>query len=234
MWKLFKVDLYNKLSSNHTSKDRLSDDLFDSIDKCYKRHIDVSSGGGRLTPSPREKTIREALRVLSRQNWSSRTPRSIKFNTQLALYIYSYWTLRVIHGPVGNTIVLFPGIFKPVEMGPNYSSNALDFIDNLTTSLTAHKATMSGITINHFPPAVIPWSGASLTSFDEVLSIGSLLSKMISSLSSNLDAKIAAGYLNPEDKNVIISSFSSNMSTMLQPMLDINQSIPNIGSSSPI
>ena len=231
MWKLFKIQLYQKLSSNHKSKTRFSDDVFDSIDSCYKRHIDIQSGGGRLTPSAREKVVRTALRGLSRANVNSRTPKSINYTLQLSAYIYSYWTLRVIQGPVGNTLVLFPGVFQAPKIDPNKAGNALDFIDALADALIQHKSTMAGITINHFPPAVTPWSGTSFTSFDEVTSIGGIMGDMINVLSSNLNDKINAGYLEAEDKQSILNGFSSNMSSILTPIVNINNNLPVIGKS---
>lgn len=234
MWKLFKIEMYNKLSSNHKSKTRLADDIIDTIDSCYKRHIDVQSGGGILTPSPRDKVVSEALKIRLRANLSSTTPRSVDFLNQLSAYVYSYWTMRVIQGPVGNTIVLFPGIFKAPSTPVNKTGHAMDFIDSLTVALIQHKSTMSGITINHFPPAITPWSGTSFTSFDEVSSSSSIVTKMVGSLSNNLNDKINAGNLNPEDKNQLISTFSLNMNNVIQPIVDLNKSIPDIGRSNVI
>lgn len=231
MWKLFKLELYRKLSSNHLSKDRFSDDLMNTIDKCYKRHIDVLSGGGRLTPSPREKVVKRALNGLCKSNRLSRNPAGINIMDQLSVYIYAYWTMRVIKGPTGTTVVLFPGIFTPNALGTNYSGNAMDFIDALTSSLILHKSTMVGVTITHFPPAVTPWYGSSLLSFDEISSGFSLVDMLLNVLEKNLNSKVESGYLNEEDKPSILNTYSNTMNSIYNPIINLNNNIPDIGNS---
>lgn len=223
------MEMFQTLTPEHTSKTRFADDLVDNIGACYNRHIDTKSGGGRLTPSSREGSIRAALKGLTKSNWGSRTPRSIVFNRQLTAYIYAFWTLRVFEGPIGKSIVLFPGIFNPPPVPTNLHGHAAYYTDLLTDALVSHIFTMSGITYTYFPAAIVPWSGADLMSFDG--GAGAIVSAMTDALSANLNNKIDAGYLNPEDKSQIIDGFSSNMNTVLGPLGELNQSLPVFGKS---
>lgn len=232
MWKLFKLEVHNSLNSTHLSKDRFTDTLFDAIDRSYKRHIDLSTAGGRLTPSPREKAVKTALNALGKANRLSNNPKSIDIMDQIGIYVYAYWTLRVIEGPIGTTVILFPGIYQPIKVSPNYTKHGLDFLDALTTTLILHKSTMAGITIRKFPPSVTPWFGTSFKSFDEFSQVGSLVSGLVNILKSNLEEKVNAGYMKPEDTLKIISEFSFNMTQVSSPLIGLANSTPEIGNQS--
>jgi hypothetical protein len=232
MWKLFKLDLYNKLNSAHLSKDKFTNTIFDAMDRSYKRHIDLSTAGGRLVSTPREKVIRTALNVLGKSNRLSTNPKSIDFSDQIGAYVYSYWTLRVIEGPIGTTIVLFPGVYSPILVSPNYTKHGLDFVDSLTTALILHKSTMAGITIRKFPPSVTPWSGTSFKSFDEFTQVGNLVQSLADVLRDNLKEKVNAGYLEPEDLVSIANDFTNNMSQVTTPLVGLANSTPEIGKQS--
>jgi hypothetical protein len=159
----------------------------------YKRHFETTTGGGRLMF---DEFYRVGLKTyLTSTAIANRFDFNLKgfgFSDQLKIKNLIYWTGRVIDGPTGIVITIFPGIWTDIFSSPNFIPAGMQWVNSYQISQFIQKCTVLGIRIDKMTGIPLPWSGVSFVSLPPAFDIwANVRAALISEFNRSMDLLLA-------------------------------------------
>lgn len=223
-WNLFKTQLGMKMKIPSTAMSAVTDripSIGRSLDSLYSTHFDTATAGGRLLKVPViSQVFQLGLQEHLLKNRLSTNITPERVSSQVKSQALKYWIGRVINGPTGTTIVLFPGIWVPFDNLVNLVPGAKRWVDLISISLFIQKMSLLGITIQKAPPGVVtPWSGTMFQGFDTPLNVSQVLSPMQMNFSNFIKLTFELKGGSPEIANQIKEKFNQALETVFSPAI---------------
>lgn len=159
---LFKLEMISSLMPPHKSGTLQASTIARAYDNLVMRHFEVLTGAGRVVgSSARIPILQQGFQTVFSINRKSGFSK-LNIWTMMSPFIYAYWAGMTGIGPLGNFVVIFPGVFRgpPVKESNNFE-NWLNMFCAISYS---HILSLAGIaTLTYGPvPIIVPWSGVLL------------------------------------------------------------------------
>jgi hypothetical protein len=198
----------------------------------YKRHFETTTGGGRLMGDELYRAgLKTYLTGVAKANRFDFNLKGFAVSDQLKIKNLIYWTGRVIDGPTGIVITIFPGIWTDIFSKPNFVPAAMEWVNSYQISQFIQKCTVLGIRIDKLTGIPLPWAGVSFVTLPPPFSTWSAVKAgLIGSFNQSMDLLLAV-YLGKEGIAVVEEmkqTYAQIIDTVFTPeLLNTFESIPS-------
>lgn len=162
-WSTFKAELGALTGDPHVTPQKFADTVAGAYHNCILRHLDMASGGGKLTILPgNDMILSSQILQLTQANMGMYS--YVNIVQQIGPAILTYWAGALATGPAGNVIINFTGTWIAPPLPNNLDFRI--FAEVMTIAAQTHLLTLVGIYTMFAPPgATTPWSGTFLKTF---------------------------------------------------------------------
>lgn len=232
-WNLlkYKFALKAQLTSRYTAIADRVPYIADQLESTMRMHFDTATAAGQIIANPGVvKGMKAYLVGEVLANYKNTALNKIQHAKQIAHAAQMYWIGRQIDGPIGTTIILFPGIWTSPDLIHNLIPNAKQWVDRVAISMYLQKLSLLGITLSKAVPGLVtPWTGAFLQGLDNPLGLSGLLTPVLNSYSKYIDLLMTQVKGNLDLANKMKAAFEAKMKSFFtQELFDQVASIPNV------